>query len=446
MSIVQPVNKISQATDYNLLEVGLYTQTSGSVDLKPFMLELSYYEDIYNCSVSGTLVLSEAYGAIRKNALTGGELLTISFVNATGGEPIQKVFNVFSISDRDFDIGNNYETYILNFCTEDLMISEKYRMSKSYTNKYIHDIAKDILDNKLKTGTSLDIENTYGSYDIIITNKKFFHAVNFLAMYALPQSDSSKADMLFFENNEGYKFKSLQTLYKQNSVYEYSYNPKNVNPSSIGLSRFESQRKNILVLEVLKNFDTLEGVSKGSFMNRTIVVDPLSRKRDYKDFSYENYKSSLNNNKVLEGNASQYIDRFGKRLWDSPPENFNPGAMKLMVTNNSIARNNEQYIKGKDNAVTKDFFVEKYLPTRLAQLSLSNYTKIKIVVPGNSDILAGTTLDINILSSDYSNIDESRKNDQYLSGKYLVTAVRHIINPSRYTTVVELAKDSKIRN
>jgi hypothetical protein len=35
--------------------------------------------------------------------------------------------------------------------------------------------------------------------------------------------------------------------------------------------------------------------------------------------------------------------------------------------------------------------------------------------------------------------------DKFYSGKYLVTAVRHIIQPTVYQTVVEIAKDSSSR-
>ena len=448
MAILEPVNNISQSTDYNLKEITIYTTSSGKLDLIPYIVELNYFEDIYNCSVSGKIVLSEAFGVVRRNYLTGSELLIITFGSAFGGTPITKSFAIFSVSDRSFDIGNNFETYIINFGTDDLMISERYKISKSYPKTKISDIVTDILERKLKTGTPYEIQPTTGVYDFVISNKKIFHAVNWLAQYALPDYANSGADMLFFENNEGYKFKSLQSLYKQSPVYEYSYNPKNVNLSTSTVSKLESQRKNILSLEVLKNFDMLDSIFKGSYSNRLIHIDTITRKKGTQDFNYEKYfnpSSSLNNTQVLEGNASTYVDRFGKKLSEMPDGvsgGFIPAVSRVMVSNSE--RNKEEYINDKNGVVANDFFIQKYLPNRIAQLSLLNYVKIKIIVPGNSDILAGTTLNINILSSDYDSQTNLRKQDEYLSGKYLVTAVRHIINPSRYTTVVELAKDSKL--
>ena len=36
--------------------------------------------------------------------------------------------------------------------------------------------------------------------------------------------------------------------------------------------------------------------------------------------------------------------------------------------------------------------------------------------------------------------------DKFYSGKYLVTAVRHIIQPNKYQTVLEISKDSVPNN
>jgi hypothetical protein len=53
---------------------------------------------------------------------------------------------------------------------------------------------------------------------------------------------------------------------------------------------------------------------------------------------------------------------------------------------------------------------------------LINHTKLKLRVQGNSLLSAGDTIDFNLLS--YFG-GENKTLDQYYSGKYLVTAIRH---------------------
>lgn len=441
LPISDQTDNLHQPTDFQLQEVSILSVKYGKISLKNFIVELNYFEDIYNNSTSGKIVVSDSAGLIRNGAFTGTELINIKFTKATGGRPIDKVFNMVSISERHFDINNNFETYTLNFCSEDWMLSERYRVSKSCKKKKISEIVTDILENILQTDKPYEIEDTKGVYDFVLPNKKIFHTINWLATYALPNNGKSGADMLFYENAEGYKFKSLQSLFKQQPVETYRYNPKN---TLVGTSKTNLITNNIYRLELLNNFDTLDAARKGAFHNRLITVDPLNRKRNSKDFNYNDYfnkSEKLNKEPVINTNDTPYIDRFHKKLYDAPPETMNSGAWRMMITNST--ENVGQYIKGKDQ-VSNDFFIEQYLPNRIAQLSLSNYIKIKIIVPGNTDILAGKVIDISVLQSKPISEEEPRKEDEILSGRYLVTAVRHIINASRYTSVVELAKDTKI--
>ena len=80
------------------------------------------------------------------------------------------------------------------------------------------------------------------------------------------------------------------------------------------------------------------------------------------------------------------------------------------------------------------------MPTRTAAISLANYTSIKLSIPGDPGITAGRTINFDLYSlKPTTNLKEL---DKFYSGKYLVTAVRHIIQPTRYQTILEIAKDS----
>lgn len=441
MSSYSSTTTLQQAVDYNLSTLVLLSPSFGKIDLKKYMVELSYFEDIYSNSVTGKLVISDAVGVVLLTSLRGTELLQMEFTKGTGGTPITKTFSIFSVSDRQIDIGNNFETYVINFCTDDLMLSERYRISKSYKAKLISDMITDILDNILQTGTSFSVEPTKGIYDFVLPNKKIFETINWLASYALPVAGKSGADMIFFENANGYQFKSLQTLYKQSPRYSYYYNPKNILTDSY---KTNLQPDNIYRLQLLNSFDTFDAVMKGTFASRVVTIDPLRRKRTVTDFNYNQYKSSassLNNSKYNPLFNPNYKDRFKKSLYESPPNNLNSGALRYMISNSGQTQ--EGYVNQNDiDGVSKDYSVETYLTNRVSQLALTNYTKLKIIIPGNSDVIAGSVLNINIF--DIKAISNERVEDSILSGNYLVTAVRHLVTPNGYTSVVELAKDSNI--
>lgn len=445
--------------EYSLSEISLtsYTYKNG-LDLRPYFIELNYFEDIFSNFVSAKLVLSDAVGVFLMGGLNGTETVKFKFCSGMGGTPIEMVMQAFAVADRHIDNSMNFENYTLELCSYEVFTAEKYRFSKSYPNQSIDNIIKDILQNQLKTPKKIDIESTAGQYNFVLPNKKLYETINWLAMYAQPQSKVG-ADMLFYENRDGLHFRSLQSLYsegKNNIDFTYSYNPKNIVP--VSSSPMLVEEHTIYRLQILNNFDTLSATSQGTFNNRVISLDTMLRQKYVQDFDYSKYFSqaaTLNDKDVTKNNNSsfnQYTDLQNKKINESPSNDLQSGALRLMISNSDQQKS--QFIQNSNKTSTdsstvlqNDFFIEKCLTNRVAQLFLSQYNRIKILVPGNSTVKVGDVIDVKIYATAPMNsLTSSRGEDTYLSGNYLITAVRHIININRYTTVIELAKESISNN
>jgi hypothetical protein len=239
--------------------------------------------------------------------------------------------------------------------------------------------------------------------------------------------------MLFFETKDGYNFRSLQSMFSDAVYSEYTYSAENVNKDTQSLKQKFS---NVIDYEISKPYDILNEINAGSFANRIITIDTLTRSYNVTDFNYLKYKGS---NKTLnEGSpTNNYENRLNNTIFESAE-----GALKLSVGNSN--QQNVPYVK-QQGGVAKDIFVETYIPNRTAQISLANYTTIKAIIPGDPGIAAGKTIKFNLLSLKPS-LDK-KELDMYYSGKYLVSAVRHIINPAgSYQTILELSKDSSPQN
>mgnify|MGYP003348028514 FL=1 len=223
-------------------------------------------------------------------------------------------------------------------------------------------------------------------------------------------------------------------MFQTNSVLKFVYNPKNITDDAI------KNMTNVLSFEVVKYVDTLDAMNKGAFGNRLVTIDPLRRKKNTTDFDYNTYKQQ---SVSLNGGAltNNYKNRFGKSLYDPPPNNMEAGAFRLMVTN-SNQQQGGTYTKNKPGTVQNDFQIEKVIPNRVAQIALATNTVLKLTVPGNPAITVGTCIEFSIPSSNPLSTNQSRPIDPYLSGKYLVSAVRHIISPASYICVIEICKDS----
>ena len=407
----------------------LITASGQGIELKQLLIELSYYEDIYAFSISGSVVLRDGQGLVDRFGLTGNEFLNISFGRVKGSSAnVTKKFRVYKLGDRK-PIGNlNSEVLTLHFCSEELLLSEQIKVTKSYSGQEIHKTIKAILTDELKTTKTLFIEDTKGIYNFTVPRFKPFEAISWLSTYARPASqDLAGADMICFENKFGFNFVSLRTMFSQNPYKTFNYQQNNTE------STLEEKTTSVLQYEVVKSYDMLNEISSGTFANRLISVDPLTRSYKVTDFNYDDY---IKKNKPMNGNG--VLPSTTNRLGKSP--NTSPESVVKVVIGNS-SQYEVGYIKDKPGAVANDIYIENYVPNRTAQIALANYTIVKIAVPGDPALVAGMTINFNTYT--FGMNDGNRELDKHYSGKYLINAVRHIIQSQGvYQTVMEISKES----
>lgn len=423
--------------EYFLEKIELVT-AGQRLDLKAQMIELSYYEDIFRGTITGHLLLSDAISLIDRQALCGTEVLIIKYKKSNQAQySFDKIFRVYRIGNRVMQTGSS-EIYTIDFCSEELFLSEQLKISKAFTGKKISEIVENILveDMKIKNDVNkklVIIEESKGLYDFIIPYKKPYEAINWLATYALP-SKNPGADFIFYENSFGLNFRSLQTLYDQTPYRTFTYSMRTVGDRGkkgelgIALSGIKSY-------SFLDTFDTLYSTNLGIFANKTITIDPLTRSYYTTIFNYSKYMSrakTLNDNPIISANKNV----LGKAAY----ENEN-AVLKVLTTNR-----NQKKAQGIDPSyVANDINAEIYVPNRTAQLALSHYSRLKLAVSGDPLLSVGLTINVilpSMRSPDGSG-NQAGDVDRYHSGKYIITAVRHIMdNSMKYETILEVAKDS----
>ena len=91
----------------------------------------------------------------------------------------------------------------------------------------LSDHITNILENFLITEKELDIEETSNNYNFVGNNKKPYYTMNWLSKFGVPSKDGesgSTAGFFFWETSEGFKFKSIDTLFAQKSKKRFIYN------------------------------------------------------------------------------------------------------------------------------------------------------------------------------------------------------------------------------
>ena len=104
------------------------------------------------------------------------------------------------------------------------------------------------------------------------------------------------------------------------------------------------------------------------------------------------------------------------------------------------------YITSRDEEIRTSFRRKQNIAAkRQAILTSIKNNKINVVVHGDSRIMAGQTLNINIpTSGQASKTDEQL--DKFVSGKYLIVSTQHNITDTDYKTVMTIVKDSNLKS
>jgi hypothetical protein len=420
------------------------------------MIELNYFEDIFSAGFSGMLLMNDSLCLHNALSLVGDEFLRFTINKPGNPYPITRYARVYNIAKRHLTNDDN-ENYILNFCAEEFFINEEKKVSKSYTAP-IHEIVKDIAFNYLKIPEEefpdWHIEKTLGTLHLVIPNFKPMEAINWLCTLAisaeLPNPMQSGASYVFYQNKHGFWFHTILDIFNRtqketNNVRGWSqytgyggdgsgywYGVKNAEEETWNKNYYSGDAKlgkldpaeQITSYENLNSYDTIESVQKGMFCNRLISVDYIRRTHQNCDFDYVRYFSYLRENIDVYKNwnifpmMSNAVDRFGLGH-NSYPEDV----IKVHPTN------------GINH-------VEIYIPYRFAQLSLIGFNRYKMSIPGDPNIRVGVVIYVHMPQTAK---DEGgwKLKDRFLSGRYLVTTVRHKLDQeNNFETVIEIMKDS----
>lgn len=432
MSVVpnSPAGSYFFPQDAAIDELSITTASGQKFQLRQLMIELSIFEDIYSFVMSGYVTLKDGVGIIENMALTGKELITIKFgkTKDDGGETYK--FRLYSIPSRK-PVGNLTSEYIkLYFCSEELMISEQTKVTKSYTGYQISDIVDDIMWEymRIPSNRRYVIQPTIGVYDFNVPTLRPLETISWLSVYARPATGTGNmnlADMLFFETKNGFNFRSLTSLYSDPVYKTYKYQQQNISNS---VEPPSEDIISVLDYDFVKTFDSLNDIAAGTFANKLISLDPVTRSANVTVFDYKkDYQRSLNPGDPLSTSVN--------RLGETQNQAYN-GVIKMAISNSG--QKLKPYIA--EGSVAQDIFLETFVPNRTAQIALSNFTVLKIKIPGDPFVTAGKVINFNFPSL-FGGKDKEL--DKFYSGKYLVTAVRHILQSQGvYQTVLEIAKES----
>lgn len=401
-----------RATRYDLDELSIVNFAGKKIDIRDMFATLDITEDMYSPVCYGQVVLADTQDLKQNFPLIGEEKLIMKYRTHEDQDYIQREFYVYAMEDED-EHNQASVNYVLNFCSVELIKNKAITISRAFSQMTPSDIVQAILKNDLGITKPIIIDKSIGVQNYIAPNVAPFEIINEMATRAMVGSDPGSC-FLFFENKEGFHFQDLGNLMDDPPLTYKMVNTSYQNDKPA------DQMQSAQAIGAKKNFNVLDNVNDGSYGSTSYVLDVFRRKSSKVSYDYFDDKQFSSTKRVASQNPNCRIQT----------SKFEFKNAKDAVKNYMVVSEGNDSNKHMNVAMRK---------ARLNQLG--NGIIINVDVPGNSDLTSGKILLLEIPSK---SIDDHKQeeNDKFMSGRFLITSIRHFFKRREYYCHMELTKDS----
>ena len=376
---------------------------------------ISYYESLFSPSVNVTIETTDVSGFVSREEIYGGQSIEISikmFDPDIDDFKIKKNKHglvVNSVKNVTMDFKESKST--LECVSKDFLRNEVARLNRRFTGN-ITEIVKKIMEEEpkgIKTTKDIEVDQATNSYTFCGNLKRSIDTIQWLQPKA---KSENQFGFLFFEDYDGYKFKSIESLLKQEPFTDQPFEMSQASTSS----RFA-----ILDAVMVQTNDVFLNMRSGTYNNDTTYIDLISQTKSVDDFKIDNLKDLKNPPKLpdnLTDSTSRKMLRFddpGVMQKGSKREDEQPKEELAKIQNQSYARNN---------------------------LLFSQALKIKISF--NPSLRVGKIIEVRLsvdTDSSESGVKYQKLSKGDLSGKYLISELRHKVGSNKSSTHLTLVRD-----
>lgn len=470
--ISKPGDVIITTLDLNVVS------SEDSLDLKPFLMEINLYEDIFSPTLHGSVIIRDSLNLIGRLPIIGDEVLTMDIQTPwkeLGGysksdlgtfdpiNKIQKSFSVYAVKNRK--LNNDREQYYeLLFCSLEASTDNVVKLCQKYEGT-TDEIAAKIFDENMKTlrifsnKTALENFADGAKTEFFIADTPHKSSLTFVPPMWTPiqclswlakrsiGAEYESPTFLFYETTKAFYFASIEELvaYQLKSGEIYSAFVYNTNLSNLQtVSSLTKGFQTIEALEFITNLDVIQSQDLGHFASTVHSFDMV--KKNYKAYYYDH---GFNYKKYTHMEDGTYDTTTGKYTLPKPEDESKKYKM-IFPINVLRSSDNKPFVSTVNPGVLDstedsiDLHPEEFVSQRTSSLMDLTTLRLQITVPGRTDAEVGRLIKLY-----YPSVGEKTKEDsealiwdKFVSGIYMITAIRHQISPLRHTMFLEISKDS----
>ena len=402
-------------------------------------VQIMYYESILQDSVKVDFIFADAGNSVDgKSVMEGLPLVGTEDFELTF-EDNQKVKLEFGAANKNTLIINKVtptlanagkEIVTLNLVSEEFIRNEE---GASHINVRldgkISDHITNILENFLITEKDItDIEETSNNYNFVGNNKKPYYTMNWLSKFGVPSKDGesgSTAGFFFWETSEGFKFKSIDTLFAQDSKKKFIYNG-----TDDGKGIPEGYDGKILEQTTDNRIDYQNKIRMGAYGTKLVVFNPF-------DCFYEVVPQTAEDTEGGTTGGGEALPVFNKKFKNpSAEQNFTRTTFMLIDTGTLPSGDGKEQV---DKNEEPNFEAQQVLNQGIRRYNQMFSQQMTITIGGDFELHAGDAIFVDTPSVKAETDDEKNKET---GGKYIIADLCHYVSSKDTYTKMSLVRDS----
>jgi len=401
-------------------------------------VSLMYYESILQDSVKVDFIFADTGNSVDGKSvmeglpIVGTEDFELEFednqeVKLEFGSDNKNTLIVNKVTPRTVDTAKSIIT--LNLVSEEFIRNEEGGSTINVRmDGKLSDHITNILENFLITEKELDIEETSNNYNFVGNNKKPYYTMNWLSKFGVPSKDGesgSTAGFFFWETSEGFKFKSIDSLFAQDSKKKFIYNG-----TDDGKGIPEGYDGKILEQTTDNRIDYQNKIRMGAYGTKLVVFNPF-------DCFYEVVPQTAEDTEGGTTGGGEKLPVFNKKFKNpSAEQNFTRTTFMLIDTGTLPSGDGKEQV---DKNEEPNFEAQTVLNQGIRRYNQMFQQQMSITLGGDFELHAGDAIYIDTPSVKAETDDEMNKET---GGKYIIADLCHYVTSKETYTKLNVVRDS----
>ena len=417
------------------------------LEIGELVFGFTYYEDITKPFISANLNINDSGSNLigsGSGPITGGELVEID-VEGPDNKDYSYKFKVYRVGDR-INSGK-IQNYNLGLISAEALDDPQTRIKSTLSGKPDKIVERVLGDEGLNTAKDYIFDPCENYKTIIPKNLTPFAICAKLQDQSIPTGAGGKGDgegaetvdgkysegtagFFFFENFNGYNFRSIDSLMDLKGKMGLNNAGQDSTVKTFQDSAGLELDTTLLDVHFTSEINLMQGLRTGAYALRC----------QYYNFSTGDYDEST----YSAAKSWSKLAHLGSQ------DGLTPGQQSLAKRPTRIVSailDDESYYSGQDAAANDLAFKDRTpetLPQAISRNYLLNTQGLRVVVPGNLQLVVGNVVRVNLQNMSTQSDREIESVDQEHSGFYLVTALSRSYSTidKRVTTMLSLKRDS----